>query len=248
MRGGCWMTRTIQSGNVIEKSKFWVPSNTKARNYRTKKTVKRQRDCNFRNAIKSMARILNCNFSPADCLITLTVSGEHEDKLQSLGAEVRKFLRRMKRATGADTKWLFVEADKDGSTGESERPHCHMVITGTGLRFENGSWWAGKKKMTDLWTIGAVNVKNLFRQDDYTGLAQYLCAQAKCGENEKKWTSSRNMIKPIVRESITVQSGPIRVPKGAKLLHEGEWDIETGAHYIRYVKPEGRGKHELQKD
>ena len=34
--GGKWMIRTYKAGRVIEKSKFWVPANTKARAGRVK--------------------------------------------------------------------------------------------------------------------------------------------------------------------------------------------------------------------
>lgn len=248
------MERTIISGGVVEKSKFFVPSNTKPRSPRAQKTRSRKRDLNWRNAIKRLARILNCNFSSGDVLMTLTVDAEHEHLLDELGHEGTKFLRRLKRALrNPDLKWILVVAERDSSTGERKRAHLHLVISGTGLRFEDKCWYAGSRKLREVWGLGAVNVKNLYDEPDYTGLARYLCGQAACKEYEEKWHSSRNMEKPVVKESLTPVPGRIRIPKGVRLLYDGEWVAENGSHYIRYTTQRkkkaaaGRKKHERGK-
>ena len=79
------MIRTTISGNVIEKSKFWVGAAARPRGKRTAPTTRRKQDQNDRDAVKRLARSINCNFGYKDLLVTLeydaagfaAVGGDH---------------------------------------------------------------------------------------------------------------------------------------------------------------------------
>lgn len=61
--GGKWMIRTYKAGRVIEKSKFWVPANTKARAGRVKgNTSSAKRDQNARRAVHVLAQDAQLQF------------------------------------------------------------------------------------------------------------------------------------------------------------------------------------------
>ena len=44
------------------------------------------------------------------------------------------------------------------------------------------------------------------------------------------------MKKPIVKERLVVRPGPLKAPKGALVLHSGEYDIQSGSHYLRFLR------------
>jgi hypothetical protein len=73
-------------------------------------------------------------------------------------------------------------------------------------------------------------------QDDYTPLAVYICRQCRRSANEHRWKASRNLKKPIITETETHIKGELRIPRGAKALDIGKYDIESGNHYVRYVQ------------
>lgn len=59
-----WVIRTYKCGRVIEKSKFWAPAGTRVRGGRVKgNTSAAKHDQNARQAVRVVARILNCNFA-----------------------------------------------------------------------------------------------------------------------------------------------------------------------------------------
>ena len=77
MRGKA-VIRTYISGRVVEKSKFWVPAQTRVRSGRVKgNTSAAKHDQNYRSAVKRAARDLNCNFGRGDLLITAKYDDEH---------------------------------------------------------------------------------------------------------------------------------------------------------------------------
>lgn len=245
------MIRETISGAVTEYSKFYVPQGTKPRSSRRGKSSPRKRDNNDRDAVKRLARILNCNFQAGDALLTLTYAAEPE---RAEGEKkVKNLLRRLKRQAdkaGLTFRWVLVSSEQTDE-GEQARLHHHLVLSGDLLRFDGQEhrWYLGNQPAETAWGLGWADVRTLRDQKDYTPIALYLVRQARREPDEKKWTSSRNMKKPIVRERLVVRPGPIKPPQGALVLHSGEYDIQTGSHYLRVVKkpkeriaPGGAGK------
>ena len=77
-----YMIRTIISGAVVEKSKFLVAANVKPRRSRKKgSTPLRKQDQNDRDAVKRLARVINCNFRHGDLWVTLKYDQVRMDKL-----------------------------------------------------------------------------------------------------------------------------------------------------------------------
>lgn len=232
------MIRETISGAVTEYSKFYVPQGTKARSSRRGKSSPRKRDNNDRDAVKRLARILNCNFQAGDALVTLTYAAEIE---RAAGEKkVKNFLRRLKRQAdkaGLTFRWVLVSSEQTDE-GEQARLHHHLVLSGELLRFDGQErrWYIGQQPAETAWGLGWADVRTLRDQKDYTPVALYLVRQARREPDEKKWTSSRNMKKPIVKERLVARPGPIKPPRGALVLHSGEYDIQSGSHYLRVVK------------
>jgi hypothetical protein len=161
------------------------------------------------------------------------IGQEDAKKVLSVALEkVRKELR------GSVTMRTFaVTADMDGETGELVRVHHHVVVTATAAQ-----------TIADRWGHGIVHTENLYKQDDYTPLAAYLLGQVRHREGKKKYSCSRNMVKPKVEEQVLAEApdNEIRVQPGAKVLDRTPYREGTLSQYVRYKrKPKAakRGGH-----
>lgn len=247
--------RTYKSGRVIEKSKFYVDERVKVRRGRVKgNTGAAKRDANARAAVKACARTLNCNADCHDVLVTCKYtdgwlgefSGLDEQgkrvtdwkRQDELTAKALRKFRTALRKRGVELRALWVHSEIDGETGRPVRPHVHIVLMGGGVEFRDGEWWIGEKTVTELWGMGSTYTEPLHEQVDYTPLAVYLLRQARRGENVKSYSCTRNLKKPEISEQVVTTAGAMKAPARALLLESGEYNIETGCHYIRYLAPE----------
>lgn len=244
-QGGGYVIRKYCCKNgVVEKVKFWVPAGVVVRSGRVKgNTGAAKRDANARSAVRTLARLLNCNYTSRDLLLNCKFDNQHITAVTShkeMDRLVKNFLDRLKRALKAagvkeNPKIVVVPSDIDGKTGRPARPHVHIVITGEGFRFDNGRWLVGERVLDDIWGMGSIYAENLYDQPDYTPLALYLIRQGRTGADEKKYKPSRNMAKPIITETVARSGAAMRQPARALLLESGEYHEEMGCHYIRYV-------------
>ena len=243
---GYWMIRTIRSGNVIEKSQFYV-GERKIRSDRKKGSSSRAKlEQNKNGAVRVLARTINCNWAAGDLLLT----GEFDEAhLPSDAAACDRiaalFWRRLGRElkkVGVQLKGIWSTADKDAETGEPKRLHVHALISAEGveLKWEDGKLVAaeiGGRELKTIWQMGGLNVKPLREQEDYTPLAVYFIRQASERPDGKKYHPTRNLRKPVIEaERVSAYPRVLRAPGGA-IVHEiGHYDEESGSHYIRYTR------------
>ena len=246
MKGGYWMIRTVKSGNVVEKSQFFCGVRKPRRDRRKGSSTVAKMDQNMTQAVRRLARTINCNFGPSDLLITLTYN---DDRLplcyQDADKCVALFSRRMERS-GVKLTGVWITADKD-KQGNTERLHHHAIVKGAGIELKKTgevlTAYVNGKKLEDVWGCGIVHSEHLEAQEDYTPLAAYMVRQAVDVPDAKKWHSSRGLAKPIVEdEVITDQAEELRAPGGADVLEIGHYDAETGSHYIRYIRRTKKAK------
>lgn len=152
---------------------------------------------------------------------------------QAAEKELINCLRRVKRElqkAGIELRYhLAITSDMDGDTGEQVRVHHHLVVN----REAREAFFA-------KWTLGGVFSEPLAKQKDYTPLAEYLLRQVRRVKDEKKYTCSRNLIRPQPRDRVALSDAEVRVPKGGELLFRGAYRPGQ-PQYIRYVMPEKRG-------
>lgn len=247
-----YMERKIVSGEVVERIKFRVGSNTKPRKGRVRgNTPARKQDANERDCVKRAARVLNCNYGHGDLLLSCNFDEESYAKIAGTEDEVREkaeheadnFLLRMKRALkkqGIEPKTFTVVSDMDGDTGELVRDHIHIVITGKGFTMRDKVLYLGEKPLDKIWGRGHVDWEPLRKQADYTDLAAYLLRQVRRLPDARKYKASRNMAKPRVTEKLVYKASRIREPAGAQVMAQSEY-IPGAPQYIRYIP---RKKHE----
>lgn len=260
MKNGYWVTRTYISGRVGEKTKYWVSGTreTTVRGRRREKAEIRKQEQNEYSAVKGLARILNANLTRGDILLGLDYSDKGIEQLlawcraQGMDVEhmsaseraeaIREAARhalvlcmrrvsRMLQKDGIELRcFAAVTSDMDGETGEVVRVHHHLVIPGE-----------VKDAFLAKWKLGGVHFKSIYaEQEDYTPLAEYLLRQVRRVPDEKKYITTRNIIRPMPRDRVAVNDAELRAPAGGKLLFRSEY--KRGCpQYIRYTIPKGRG-------
>lgn len=240
---GLYMITKIISGEVIERRKTKITRRSAKRGSRIRGNSSEKKQVGNREYAKlALARLLNCNMTAGDLWLTAKFDPE---SLEAIGGNYegakkagRNFIDRMVyrlKKMGVTCKWFLSPSEIDGETGEVVRPHVHIVITGEGFRMVNRELLLGEERVDDIWGMGSVDVQFLRHQKDYYALAAYLVNQARGVPDEKKWTCSRNMKKPIVRREIVTSGSQLRVPAGATELPGTKYDPEKGQNVVRYI-------------
>lgn len=246
------MIREYISGEVVERVCFPVGNATKTRRGKQKgATPVRKQEQNEKAAVRSLARTINVNYKPGDIWVTLTYSEARLAKLvyriMNDGKEPDmdtiwhyavsdrdRFLRRVKREfkkSGEELPYVAATADIDGQTGEVVRIHHHLVLPKAAFDF-----------VFKHWSQTEVDYKPLRDQKDYTPIAEYIIKQVRRQPDKKKYTTSRNLKKPEVREKIVRFPKELKAPSGARVMQRGAYDPEIPVQYLRYIKPEKKQK------
>ena len=261
----------ICTNGVVEVTQYLVGDKSQAtgKRWRRAKSQEDKRDENARQAVRVAARILNCNYTPEDYLVTLTYSDENWGALfgecgsdQSAGIAAVAALPRDDRVDGAGTIEAVMEKARavvrdqlDKVRKKAKRDGVLMKTltvtsdldpeTGEVVRVHHHVVISGEamKLLEESWKYGLVHTEHLYRQDDYTPLAAYLLGQVRHAENRKKYSCSRNMVQPKVEEMV-LESCPdneIRVQAGAKVLDRTPYKEGCVSQYVRYKrKPSSR--------
>lgn len=249
---GYWVVRTYTAGAVGEKTKFFVPgARPDRRSKRKEKAAEKKQAQNEYCAVRRLAREMNANCDDTWDLITLDYSPEGMDRLcreaeketpdgeetdeqeklrQAAKRELVNFIRRVQRAAEKEGLVLricgAITSDMDGDTGESVRLHHHLLCSG-GLREILTAKWA---------KLGKVSWEPLSKQTDYTAIAEYFLRQVRAQKDEKKYTSTRNLVIPQPSDRVAVSDADLRIPKGGELIFRAGYR-KGGSQYIRYALP-----------
>lgn len=248
MERGKYMIREYVSGEVVEKSKHWVPEQAKRRSPKKAASSQRKQDENDTAAVKVLARLINCNGKHGDLWLTPNYSAKGIERLcrkygidtedinamkKAADHELELYLRRMRRISGTGFWYIAMTSDMDGDTGELERVHHHIIMPRAAFEICQAQWH-----------YGSVDYKLLRDQPDYTPLAVYICKQCRRDTNERRWKASRNLKKPKVTETETHTKGELHIPHGATVLDIGHYDPESGNHYVRYIRKKKSAERE----
>ena len=190
---------------------------------------------NEREAVKNLARILNCNFRAGDLWVTLTYPDEAlPESKEAARAQFEKFLRKLRRVfrenTGESLRYVVTTSDRGSASGDPVRIHHHLVMDAVAY-----------ETITRLWPAEDVSYRRLDGRGDYTGIARYMVSNAGPADGKKRWSTSKGLKKPVYTEPVPVDRGErIRIPKGAAVKAKEDYtDEETGMRsaYARYVRP-----------
>lgn len=223
--------KKIWAGDVYEVEEFFSPR-TIGKKYerllRGNLTTEEQQKRNLEIARKKLTRTINANFGGEDYFLTLTYDGEI--KAEEAKRKIANFFRRLKRwrqrNSQGDLKYISVLETKG-------RCHHHVILNGlTGLSLKE-AW----EILFDLWGEGYIFLKRLKRSQEDTRLASYITKE-NIKKNAKRWSQSRNLIKPRVKVEEVSESKtrrPLNVPKGyVRILYTENYFAEIG--WVRYLK------------
>lgn len=257
---GVWRIACYQVGMTAEKIKYRIPGKIANNKEQVRREVARQ-ERRQTQGMRAICRAVNASFYREDgYLLELTVSDEGMEKLldrqgkildassrakgsahtshelrmsmrDAMQHEMELWMRRVRRArqkAGADFRYWAVVSQKDGKTGLPARVHSHVIV-------DRDSLAEGVRK----WTLGSVEYKSLWDEPDHNDLVAYLIKQVEAGENEKRYTPSRNLERPQpVWERTVYTDAELILPKGCSLITRDE--IRRGMpQYIRYILPMG---------
>ena len=258
---GLYMVTKIISGEVVERRKSKITRRPPKRGGRIRGNSSEKKLVGNREYAKlALARTINCNFSAGDLWLTLKFDPEGlaavGGTLEGARRAARKFIDRIAyrlKKRGLSVRWILAASEIDGETGEMTRPHVHVILPGDAFQMRDKRLWlaphtaagsaeAGsvgprlrEEAVEDIWGMGGVDVQFLRHQKDLYPLAAYIVNQARGVPDEKKWTCSRNMKKPVVRREIVTSGGQLRVPAGAVELPGTRYDPEKGQNMVRYI-------------
>ena len=240
---GLYMIEKIISGGVVERRKTKIYRRPAKRGGRIRGNSGEKKLLGNKERAKLMlAREFNCNLSAGDLWLTATFSDEAlqrvGDNYEAAKKEGKKFIERMAyrlKKMGIVCKWWLIPSVTDGDTREVVRPHVHIIITGEGFRMQDKQMYLGNELLSAIWGNGSVDVRFVRNQVDYYPLAAYIVNQARGAADEKKWTCSRNLKKPVVRREIVTSGGQLRVPAGATELVGTKYDPEKNQNFVRYI-------------
>lgn len=154
---------------------------------------------NERRSLENHRWIIHENFTRKDLLLTLTYDEKNKPETKErFDRDIRNFICRVKRLykrNGAELKYYIVR-----TSGEGVRPHAHIYITGG----------VSRDLLEETWGKGFCNTKRLqFTECGITDLSEYTGMQ-KDGEDkpkrrkgEKRYSGSRNLVRPPERVNVT---------------------------------------------
>ena len=249
-------TAFVRSGAVVETYCFRGGRNYKARRTpRVKGCSSLKKIENERFALRNFARLLNANFKRNDPLLTFTLSdeglrrvldrvnGDPEKFMDRLRVEFRLFLDRARHAVRGK-KWkrlryVAIFSTVNGETGEAVRPHVHVIFRADCLRYNKREFYIGQQSLTDLWVLGAVDIRRV-EDRDLSGVAAYLYRQAYHVEGKTAYMAARCLKRPrVIYDSASDESfeRAIAEAKAQGCIIQEARRHRDGTYYMRYIDP-----------
>lgn len=223
-----------------------------------------QDNLNDKNSKRYLVQIVNGNFTEADYHISATYKNKFLPKtIEEAEKEVGNFIRRIKNKIKkeglGELKFVIVTEYKFAKDNDEKpiRIHHHIIMSGNLNRDIIEDLWSKRKKKGEKKgeRLGTINVDRL--QLDKNGL-EALCEYiTKTKKSKKRWSSSRNLVRPYSTkndskfskrevERIAKSNDPIKelgnkYPKLNIVEVRGTYYEETGWHlYIKAWEKEKR--------
>lgn len=205
--------------------------NNRSRKPKSKTSSPKQKNLNDKRARRYFNQLVHANFAENDLHVSLTYSEDNKpESLEAAERHAGNFIRRLKRkreAAGLSPLKYIVVTEYGGKEG---RVHHHLIVNG-GLSRDDveAAWTAGRKGHKNK--LGYANADRL--QPDFKrgfeALTGYLMKDPK---GRKRWSQSRNLIKPWA----TISDTAVNSKTLNKLLTAPEDCYETAEIFRRLHK------------
>lgn len=162
-----------------------------ARGGRKNTTTPKQKRLNDKKSRRYFRLLAKSNFGQHDYHLTLSYTDEFlPGTVKDAEKEVQLFIRRLKRVYQKENKKLkYIYITEEGA--EKGRLHHHLLI--------NAEAGVSRDQIEDVWGKGYANSKRI--QLEHGGIDGLVCYLSKDPKGRKRYTSSRNLIKP--QESVS---------------------------------------------
>lgn len=157
------------------------------------KERERMKALNGRKARKYFRRLCECNFTDGDLWITLTYTNEPESieaATKCMHSFIRRVNRKRERLDLPKARYIYI-TECVSENGETVRVHHHLLMDSL----------LDMDTVLSLWRYGGRNEARYLKTDEngIAGAAEYMskpAADTKRKKHEKRWTASRNLLKP----------------------------------------------------
>ena len=207
-QGSNFIRETCVAGATIwTVIKYSVRSGRGQRARRSNPTREAVMKNNDRLALRQLTMLMNANFHPGDWHITLTYQDIPPCQSEAK-REIKNFKDRMGREYAKRNitfRWIEVTEYKN------HRIHHHMVLT-----------YIEPEVIERQWKRGHVRFTALDRTRNYRKLAEYFIKETSKtmrepgNETKKRWSASRNLIRPIAKREVVAPSTIYDNPKAIK--------------------------------
>lgn len=181
-------------GNYLDAQIYPVFKYQTGRRKKAKPTLQIQEKLNQINAEHRFVRLVHNNFTSDDLALDLTYTDELRPTSEDIAENnVRKYIRRIRRYCKShnlpDPKYIVTTEYSDKG-----RIHHHLLISG-GI---------DRDVLEKRWGMGYANSQRLqFNEEGITDKAMYITKRSRYDGKyvyKKRWTSSRNLVKPQAKE------------------------------------------------
>ncbi|MFS7399007.1 hypothetical protein [Carnobacterium maltaromaticum] len=168
-----------------------------------------QTNINDKNSKRYLKLLANGNFENGDYMATFTYWRKYlPNSVDEAEKEIRNYLKRLARKRkklGLDKlKYILIteyKLEEDGKTF-TNRIHHHLFLNSGVDRDEMEKLWSKKLKGEPKERIGLANIRSLqFNENGIEGLAEYVTKERHGKKGSKRWSSSQNLKKPILKKS-----------------------------------------------
>ena len=226
--------RKIQAGKtmLVEVGPDCREGKSKPRGKRQNPTPEAVANYNEKLAEKKLRLLLNHNFGAGDYHLVLTYEGQ-PPTVEEGKRNLRNFLRRATRAAVKEELELRYIAVTEW---QAHRIHHHIIVGGLSAREATKQWLPH----------GHAHITYLYPDGDYGKLAAYLIKETKqslrAGLITKRWSGSKNLKQPDVKEKTVKRWNLSKTPKEYKHYKLLDWEnvvnpvtgtLSQWAYYLR---------------
>lgn len=236
---------SIISGKTVETRRSlltvrYQPKAARAPKTNTSSLAKSER--NKSDAIKQLARIINCNFGTEDLFLTLKYDDAHlpadYGQLRNNAAAIIRQIRKecKKSGTSGQIKYIMASSNWSPKKNSPARLHHHLIISGVDSALVSRIWSK----------YGTVYVEALNghgnNDGDYSNLAAYMIANVHTETpSQRRYTGSKGLDKPIYTEPVEVSSPESSLPDADAVIKDNyavtDGDGRIIGSYLRYTLP-----------
>lgn len=192
--------RTLEAERVIRRG---------TRSKKEKVSAPKQQNLNQKNAKRYLVELGNGNFGKGDLHVTLTYSNEFRpETVEEAEKEVTNYLRRVayrrKKLGLSALKYILVSEYRVNDDGEfTTKIHHHIIMNGDETnqltRDDIEQLWSKRVKGKGKQQLGWADADRL--QPNENGIEALLTYLSKDPKGKKRWSSSRNLVRPFQRKN-----------------------------------------------